>query len=303
MDSDRESTIALSQKLNATITRPFYPPSPPEPAYLASGGAVLLASNAPGSHTTIATAANSSSQYGTPWSSSSGPSYAQGMYVWPQPAATPAYIELCVNSGRLCQSLGEVCVTHMTTDVELFLKLRKEYQKIRGWRTKWQYFLCPSSMDFVRFSLENMRVHIFENSSFPPEDEVHNGRYSYQPVPMQPIPAMPSNAFVHWLSYCKLSKDYKGRVWLDRLPKKLDVSVMDESAQMPLAWGMYVNEGIDVWRALGTMVVVITIILGPLTSYIVRTGDVQSALSVGSIGLTILGLLFMCMLINVGQTR
>lgn len=123
----------------------------------------------------------------------------------------PKYLEACVDTGELRQSLREIDVTHSSGDVELFRWIRKSYSEMRGGRmyrtvaSVWLRSPCASST----FGVEQRdKVHILcRDESYPPRVEVKEGRYHYTPCPMRPEGSMPmpSDTFVHYLHHCNLN--------------------------------------------------------------------------------------------------
>ncbi|KAK5109262.1 hypothetical protein LTR85_003445 [Meristemomyces frigidus] len=233
--------------------------------------------------------------------------------VAPAPTLLPRYLELCVNTGSLCQTLSEIDVTRIASDIELFHWIRKRYKDLRGWRTQARFCLRPKSMKFVYFGLEKkQKVHILcDRESLPPEAEVIAERYHYAPCPPQPPEAspMPSNVFIHFLHYCKLEPD-TGRaqkIWLDRLPKKVKESLAQQHQSQGLstlveAWGVHVIEGVDNVRMLWTVVLTLTVSLAPLLiAYIAITGKVQDATGIASLVVAVIAALWMCMQIEIGR--
>ncbi|KAK3642116.1 hypothetical protein LTR56_010987 [Elasticomyces elasticus] len=228
----------------------------------------------------------------------------------------PKFLELCVNTGNLCQSLGEIDATRISSDVELFRWVRKRYRDLRGWRMRSRFCLQPKTMRFVRFGLEQQKkVHILcEDESFPSEDDVIKARtYHYMPCPTNPrgSPPMPSNVFIHYLHYCNLDADVPTcqNIWLNRLPKKLEESVVAEarsagSQALVEAWGVHIIEGIDgaavLWTTIVTLLVGIVPLLG---TYIAMTGDVQSATGLASLVAAVIAILMMCIQIDLGKNN
>ncbi len=102
---------------------------------------------------------------------------------------------------------------------------------------------------------------------------------------------MPSSTFIHYLHHCNLDAWPPTRNWIDRLPKKLNGSLLTVLEPMPFAWGMHVEEGPNLAAIFWTMLVVILVSLGSLSAYVVYKKDVQSATGVGSLVLTVTGLL------------
>ena len=62
------------------------------------------------------------------------------------------YFELCVNYGKWEKKLGEIDITNITTDEDLFCKIAEEYASIRGVRSKALSLLEPADIHFVRVS-------------------------------------------------------------------------------------------------------------------------------------------------------
>ncbi|KAK5700068.1 hypothetical protein LTR97_006203 [Elasticomyces elasticus] len=227
----------------------------------------------------------------------------------------PKFLELCVNTGSLCQSLGEIDATRITSDVELFRWVRRRYRDLRGWRMRSRFCLRPKTMRFVRFGLEQQKkVHILcEDESFPSEDDVKARTYHYKPCPTNPrgSPPMPSNVFIHYLHYCNLDDDVPTcqNTWLNRLPKKLEESVAAQARfagnqALVEGWGVHVIEGIDGTAVLWTTIVALLVGIAPLLgSYIALTGDVQSATGLASLVVAVIAILMMCMQIEMGKNN
>lgn len=226
---------------------------------------------------------------------------------------TPRYFELCVNTGSSCQSLREIDVTRIPSDVEFFRWVRKSYEDLQGWRRRKRFCLRPKSMRFVYFGLEQSnKVHILsKDESYPPQDEIAAHRYHYTPCPTIPSGSlpMPSDAFIHYLQYCNLDVEVPPtqRIWLDRLPKKLKEPLVKASKtpdpnKFVEAWGVHIDEGLDATMALWTTIIALALGLGPLLGiYIHQTGDVQSATGIGSVILGIMAILWMCMQVDIGR--
>ncbi|MCJ1243663.1 hypothetical protein MMC30_000860 [Trapelia coarctata] len=153
------------------------------------------------------------------------------------------YFELCLNHDSLEKRLGEINLTNVRNDGELFEKIRERYAEIRGPSIKRLYLLKPVDIHYVRFSLEDRhRVWIFEEpSSWPPKEEVEARRWDFE-HPINPPPPMPPKAFLH---YMQSSKPHRNKTWLPRLPKKLEVSMLREAVDLPSAWGVSIVEGAD----------------------------------------------------------
>lgn len=211
------------------------------------------------------------------------------------------YVEICVNTGKHFQRLAEIDVANHKTDGELFRWIRKRYGELRGWRTKWQYFLRPQAMSYVEFALDRkQKVHIYQpKDAYPPQAEIDAGRYMYN----MPPPPIPSNTFIHYLRECDLN-NYSGsqdNEILEIIAKKLDTRVSDHPSLSKKAYGMLVHEGPDVTAILWTMTIMVVVMCGPLIAFTVITKDVQSATGLAAAALAVVTLLWMGMQVDRGM--
>ena len=65
--------------------------------------------------------------------------------------ATEQFFELCVNTGELSIRLGEINISHLKNDAELFRAISTKYQEIRGFRAR-RILLKPRDVHFVMVS-------------------------------------------------------------------------------------------------------------------------------------------------------
>lgn len=208
-------------------------------------------------------------------------------------SSTPlrSFLELCINTGNSCQSLGEVEVSLLTSDTMLFEKVRQRYRQIRGSRIRKHFMLKPAAIEFVSFGLEKRRkVHIFNEPSLPSADDVAAATWHYDPCPPNPPPLpMPSSAFIHYLTQCTAEPDPFGRaVWLSRLPKKLNESLFKTTDDLAMAWGIHIIEGPDPVKIMWTVFVLLVICVGPLLAYAVAKQDIQGATGIMSTYLAVM---------------
>jgi hypothetical protein len=63
-----------------------------------------------------------------------------------------SFLELCVNTGPHLKSLAEIDTASISTDGTLFKTLRKQYLRLRGFRSRF-WLLKPAAISFVRVSL------------------------------------------------------------------------------------------------------------------------------------------------------
>ena len=171
-----------------------------------------------------------------------------------------SYLELCVNTGPYGKTLSEIDLINIRCDGELFKRIRSEYFRLRKFRFN-LWLLKPSGIHFVKASShmqgdsekkkdlhssqftvqDSLRVGILQKPlSIPPQQEVDSKRYTYSPCPLGGDPPMPSDIFLHYLT-CTAPES--SSVWLPRLPKKLDPSILPLTGSINEAWGIHINEG------------------------------------------------------------
>ena len=68
--------------------------------------------------------------------------------------ARKKYFELCINYGKWERRLGEIDISAISTDGELFRAIRSKYEGIRGFRTKKLYLLEPVDIHFVQVRIQ-----------------------------------------------------------------------------------------------------------------------------------------------------
>ena len=86
------------------------------------------------------------SRVSSPWSSI-GPTGASNAA---QTSTTASFLELCVNKGN-SKALAEINVTSITTDGDLFRKVKEHYLQLRGFRARF-WLLKPAKVSWVRVS-------------------------------------------------------------------------------------------------------------------------------------------------------
>ncbi|KAF4447192.1 HET-like protein [Fusarium austroafricanum] len=195
----------------------------------------------------------------------------------------PKFLELCVAVGRHSVRLGEINISSVTTDGQLFTKIWESYCEIRtssfmsvikGWCFK------PSDISFVHFGvIGRHRVGIFgKPMEIPPPQEVDGGRYHYHECPMQPLPPMPGNIFLHYLEVAKKAngcqdnhESHAENVFLSRLPKKVGCSIFTSNtnitSSIAYGWGVHIVERPSAWAKsmLGMISALVCIIIFAMT--------------------------------------
>lgn len=62
------------------------------------------------------------------------------------------FLELCVNSGKLLKTLGEIDVSSINTDGEFFGVVKSHYLRLRSFRARF-WLLKPVNVSYVRVNL------------------------------------------------------------------------------------------------------------------------------------------------------
>ncbi|KLO82672.1 uncharacterized protein LW93_9876 [Fusarium fujikuroi] len=175
----------------------------------------------------------------------------------------PKFFELCVTVGKHSVRLGEINISSVTTDGQLFKKIWHSYREIKtstlgatikGW------FFKPSDVFFVHFGVMGRhRVGIYSKPmEIPPAKEVDEGRYHYFECPMQPLPPMPDHIFLHYLEEAKQKTGRQDNpaahaedIFLSRLPKKLGSSIFTSrsglTSGITYGWGVHIVERPSGW--------------------------------------------------------
>ncbi|KAI1269239.1 hypothetical protein F5Y18DRAFT_179453 [Xylariaceae sp. FL1019] len=113
--------------------------------------------------------------------------------------------------------------------------------------------------------------------AIPPPDEVNKKAYHYFECPLEPLPPMPANVFLHYMRCAKhenWSEKHPGahqeNIFLQRLPKKMGASIwqqptnsMTGSQTISYGWGVQIIEGPN------KKIMSLLLILGTLFSFLV----------------------------------
>ncbi|MCJ1438964.1 hypothetical protein MMC27_008354 [Xylographa pallens] len=197
----------------------------------------------------------------------------------PEPC-TPKFLEVCINTGKWHRSLGEIDITRVSCDRELFALIKQRYDEVRGHRSK-LFFLEPAKVEWVQFSLEERhRVGIMLHPmAVPPKGEVDNHHYDYEPCPLEPLPPIPDNVFMHYLND---PGPHRRPTWLRRLPKKMNYSLLNASEELVTGWGLHIIEGPN-WVAIWTAAFCVTFVSGVFsTLWSILRNDVSGGFGIGS---------------------
>ncbi|MCJ1290595.1 hypothetical protein MMC34_002135 [Xylographa carneopallida] len=192
----------------------------------------------------------------------------------------PKFVEVCVNTGKWHRSLGEINITDVYCDSDLFALIKQRYDEVRGHWTKF-LFLEPAKVELVQYSLEERyQVGIMLHPmAVPPKDEVDKHNYEYAPCPLKPLPPVPDNVFMHLLNN---PGPHRRPIWLHRLPKKMNHSLLNSGDELLTRWGLHIIEGPN-WAAIWTAAFCLTFASGLFSIlWFVFRNDVSGDFGIGS---------------------
>ncbi|KAF2501739.1 hypothetical protein BU16DRAFT_613580 [Lophium mytilinum] len=168
--------------------------------------------------------------------------------------ATDRFFELCVNTGTLRISLGEIPLTSRTsngitevkTDSAFFSLVHARYHSLRRSR-RFGFLFKPVDIQFVRFGVvDSHRVGVYDKPmAIPPHLEVKEQRYHYHECPLDPLPPIDHRTFFHYFWNHEQHAGSQSRLFFDRMPKKLHSSILKQSVpnELTLGWGIHIIEG------------------------------------------------------------
>ncbi|KAL7802087.1 p53-like transcription factor [Trichoderma aethiopicum] len=187
------------------------------------------------------------------------------------------FLALCVNAGGMYKKLAELDTSHIKSDSEAFSELKRLYFEHRGLRSRLSLLIKPVTVEFVRFTLWNLRhgyVSITDRpESMPPKTAID---YDFVPEPMPP------EVFIHYLEHGDGDLSPNRCTWLPRLPQRLNGKVLHcgEAAE---GWGIHVVEGP---RGAAVFWIVMAVILAGVLAVVLWAslmGDIQGATGLGAL--------------------
>ncbi|KAF2493623.1 hypothetical protein BU16DRAFT_513669 [Lophium mytilinum] len=217
-------------------------------------------------------------------------------------AALPRYLAICVNTGGIYVTLSEISVPRNTSDAALFDMIKISYQKLRGFRIRFAFLLRPIGVEFVYFTLWNLRkgyVSICDRPRCVPPESLSD--YEFLPRPIVPLPPMPSEVFIHYLQHGDGDLNPVRSIWAPRLPKRLHSPIVN--ADMPsYGWGIHIVEGTN--RVLVFWIFMFTIFASILTTVLWSSfkHDVQGGSGLGSLIVALPSVVLMAWLFRLGAT-
>jgi hypothetical protein len=226
------------------------------------------------------------------------------------------YLALCVNTGGIYKTLGEIEVSAVRSDGHLFNLMKKTYHDLRGFRAKFNFLIKPVEIQFVlvsqntgasvpadryKFNLWNIRegfISICDKpKSIPP---TNTNEYEYTPRPLVPLPPMPSEVFLHYLEHEDKDLCLTKSVWTPRLPLRLHKRIIE--CDIPTyGWGIHVIEGPN--RS-AVFWIVITAIFGSILASILWSSlrnDIQGGIGIGTLIIAVPPVIMMAFLFRLSS--
>ncbi|KAJ5889899.1 hypothetical protein N7504_010709 [Penicillium tannophilum] len=192
------------------------------------------------------------------------------------------FLALCVNTGTIYKTLAEIETSNVKSDAAAFSMLKDEYLKIRGMRSRFRFLVEPIDIEFIQFTLWNLRggyISVCDRPNCVPPDNCDEYEFSRLPQPRRP---MPPDLFIHYLGHGPGDLNPSRMDWLPNLPKRKDKRVID-CGEACLGWGMHIIEGPN--RVMIFWIMMVTILASILTSVLWSAirGDVQGGTGMGTL--------------------
>ncbi|KAJ4854377.1 uncharacterized protein T069G_11356 [Trichoderma breve] len=211
-------------------------------------------------------------------------------------AIPPKFLALCVNTGGMYKTLAELDMSRINSDSEAFSQMKKAYLQYRGVRSRLHFLVKPVTVEFVRFTLWNLR-HGYVSVCDRPNSMPPNTCIDYEFIP----PPMPPEIFVHYLEHGDGDLSPNRYTWLPRLPKRRNHKVVD-CGEATEGWGIHVIEGPN--RAAVFWIVMVTISISILASVLWTTlkGDIQGGMGLGALIVALPPVIMAAFLFRLGAT-
>ncbi|CAF3617579.1 unnamed protein product [Fusarium graminearum] len=192
-------------------------------------------------------------------------------YSTESPESKSKYLAICVQTGPIYTTLEEVDTSSFTTDATLLKQMKSVYTRIRGMRTKYNSFFIPVGLEFVKFSLWNQKhgyVSICDRSdSVPPKTRLE---YDYDPKPLDFLPPMPAQVFLHYLEHGEDGWNKLRYLWLPKIPVRRKKRII-EGDEASYGWGIHIIEGLNRWAIF--IIFLITLFGSALAAILCRVRD------------------------------
>ncbi|PNP85086.1 hypothetical protein FNYG_01611 [Fusarium nygamai] len=163
------------------------------------------------------------------------------------PESKSKYLALCVQTGPIYTTLEEVDTSSFKSDAALLEEMKNVYTRIRGVRSKYNSLFIPIGLEFVKFTLWNQKhgyISICDRpDSVPPKRQLE---YDYDPKPLDFLPPMPAQVFLHYLEHGEEGWNKFRYLWLPKLPVRREKRII-EGHEASYGWGIHIIEGLNRW--------------------------------------------------------
>ncbi|KAI8650147.1 hypothetical protein NCS56_01466600 [Fusarium sp. Ph1] len=161
----------------------------------------------------------------------------------PSEEARSKFLALCVNTEGIYKTLTEVDLTGIKSDMAGLLKMKEAYVGTRGLRSRLRFLTKPVTLEFVQFTLWNRKHGYVSICNRPESIPPHTmSDYEYVPKPLEPLPPMPPEIFLHYLDHGEGELNAARHDWLPRLPLRLGKRVIDGD-EACYGYGVHIIEG------------------------------------------------------------
>ncbi|QPC68015.1 hypothetical protein HYE67_010246 [Fusarium culmorum] len=168
-------------------------------------------------------------------------------YSTESPESKSKYLAICVQTGPIYTTLEEVDTSNFTTDATLLNQMKSVYIRIRGRWTKYNTLFITVGLEFVKFSLWNQK-HGYASTcdrpdSVPPKTKLE---YDYDPKPLDFLPPMPAQVFLHYPDHGEDGWNKLRYLWLPKIPVRRIKRII-EGDEASYGWGIHIIEGLNRW--------------------------------------------------------
>ncbi|KAF4498675.1 serine threonine kinase [Fusarium agapanthi] len=145
------------------------------------------------------------------------------------PESKSRYLALCVQTGPIYATLEEFDTSSFKSDAALLEEMKNVYTRIRGvWNSS-------------------------RPDSVPPKSQLE---YDYDPKPLDFLPPMPPQVFLHYLEHGEGGWNKFRYLWLPKLPVRRDKRII-EGHEASYGWGIHIIEGPNRWAIFALLVITV----------------------------------------------
>lgn len=124
--------------------------------------------------------------------------------------------------------------------------------------------------------------------------------YEFSPRPMAPLPPVPPEIFIHYLSHDHHDANGSSFVWVPRLPKRINKRIIDCNVPS-YGWGLYIREGLNGVLLFWTIIVFSFCSVLLCILWTLFMGDVQGGSGLGALLLALPPIIIGAIIFRVGE--